>query len=524
MKSKNFIILIATMLVLIGMQLSAQTRVTARGDNAYRRTGIHNGNLVHTVFTNYGVICQPSLTKYPRGAWKYDNNGYIGDVSPLLGVLNPIKKYTPTSTGIQDTVDDTIHTVVITAVDRPGGGKASPGGKSWTLEPIPGYFNPSVNEDGKGVAMSHQPDTWPSSWPDEPTWSFSEDPYVISGDTITPTVDWNGYFGRGTLKIATEESYFWMDDNNDTQMFDGYGFMPDTNDVSRRGHALQVSVRGLQWGGDPVAQNVLFWLYNITNDGTTIYDQATFGLLVGTYVGIDGDEYNDDASFFDVRQSITYTWDFDNYIRPSANPKWLPNAYAVGYVAYAFLESPGNGVDGIDNDHDNASQSTSTAPSFLETDFQPRTLATGDKYVLIDKSTYKRTVHTVGATNETVYSMGAKFVVGPGIILPAEGNYDNSTLLVNPNAIDGIDNNLNGLIDESYTTHYRQYKKSPKGIVLIDTLNATQHFDYINGLGLSDLMIDDLLGFSMICSSSSSSLLLLLSILLLLFSKLSSIF
>jgi hypothetical protein len=497
MKNRNFIILAAALLVCLCMNLTAQTRVTTRGNAAYERVGIHNGNLVHTVFTNYGVIAQPSLTKYPRGAWKYDNNGYVGDVSPLFGILNPIKKYTPTTTGVQDTVADTLHTVVITAVSRPGGGKTSPGGKSWTLEPIPGFFNPAINQDGKGVAMSHQPDTWPSSWPDQPTWSFTESPYTINGDTITPSVDWNGYFGRGTLKIATQESYFWMDDNNDTQMFDSYGFLPDSNDVTRRGHALQVSVRGLQWGGDPVAQNCLFWLYNIKNDGTTTYDQSAFGLLVGTYVGIMGDEYNDDASFFDVRQSITYTWDFDNYIRPSANPYWLPNPSAVGYVAYAFLESPGNGIDGIDNDHDNATMGPSLAPYFIDTDFNSRTLSTGDKYVLISKDSLYikpnegRSVHTVGTKMDTVYSMGVKFVVGPGVVLPAEGNYDNSTLLVNPNAIDGIDNNLNGLIDECYTTHYRQYKKSPKGIVLIDTLNATQHFDFINSVGLSDWMIDE---------------------------------
>ena len=58
-----------------------------------------------------------------------------------------------------------------------------------------------------------------------------------------------------------------------------------------------------------LAQDVLFWLYNIKNDGTEIYDQATFGLLVGTYVGVEAPEYNDDASFL-IRENITYTWDF----------------------------------------------------------------------------------------------------------------------------------------------------------------------------------------------------------------------
>ena len=496
MKSNNSFILLITLVILAALQSYPQTtRVVKRGTDSYRKVGIHNGNQVHTVFTNYGVIAQPSLDKYPRGAWKYDNNGYIGDVSPVVGILNPIRDYD--TTGASKGVLDTIHTVVVTAVSRPGGGKASPGGKSWTFEPIPDFANPNINEDGKGIAMSHQPDTWPISWPDQPGYTFSEDPYVINGVTITPKVDWNGYFGKGKKKTTTsQESYYWMDDNNDEKMYDQYGFKPDSADGARRGHAIQVAVRGLQWGGDPVAQNVLFWLYNIKNDGTTTYDQADFGLIVGTYVGISGDEWNDDASFFDVREAITYTWDFDHYIRPSANPRWLPDPTAVGYVAYAFLESPGNGYDGIDNDHDNASYGVTSAPYFQESDFNPRTLVTGDKVVLIDKATYKRSYKTIGVTMDTVVSMGTKFVVGPGIILPAEGNYDQVSGSVNTNSLDGIDNNLNGLIDESYTTHYRQYKKSPTGVVLIDTVNATQYISdwstYDNRTSASpDLMIDE---------------------------------
>ena len=40
----------------------------------FRRTAIHNGNQVKTVFGNWGVIGQPA-TKGPRGAWKNPNNG-----------------------------------------------------------------------------------------------------------------------------------------------------------------------------------------------------------------------------------------------------------------------------------------------------------------------------------------------------------------------------------------------------------------------------------------------------------------
>ena len=128
---------------------------------------------------------------------------------------------------------------------------------------------------GKGVAMSHLPETWPAQWPDYPDWTYSGDPIIIDGIDKTPLVDWNGFFGRGQLN-ADQESYFWMDDNNDEENYQIQGFLPDANDLSRRGHALQVSVRGFQWSNF-LAQDVLFWLYNIKNDGTESYDQATFG-------------------------------------------------------------------------------------------------------------------------------------------------------------------------------------------------------------------------------------------------------
>ncbi len=39
-------------------------------------------------------------------------------------------------------------------------------------------------------------------------------------------VDWNGFFGRGQLN-ADQESYFWMDDNNDEENYQIQGFLPD---------------------------------------------------------------------------------------------------------------------------------------------------------------------------------------------------------------------------------------------------------------------------------------------------------
>jgi hypothetical protein len=486
MKIIKYSIVVLIFLVL-NAELFAQVHVTTRGTYTFRKAGVHRGNQVRTVFSNYGVIAQPG-DQGPQGAWKYDPDGYVGDVSPLIGVRLPIKDYNG------DGVNDTLVEVVITPVSRPGGGSSGPGGKAWGMEPIPGFADPNLSQTGEGVAMSHQPETWPSQWPDFPTWSYTGQPLTINGKTIIPAVDWNGYFGRAQFS-ADQESYWWMDDNNDEKMYRTYGFLCDSTDTLRRGQGLQVVCRGLQWSNF-LAQNVIFWLYNIKNDGTSIYDQTVFSVLVGTYVGIKGDEYNDDASFFNVRDAITYTWDYEpgmggkGYIRPEANPDWQPNPFAVGYIGYAFLESPGNPFDGIDNDGDNANFSQA-APFFTEADFQPRTINAGDKLILIDKNTYARSSFTMPNDTITVYSMGVPFFLQPGVTKLVEGNMDPATKLVNPNAYDGIDNNLNGLIDENYTIHFRQFKISPQNVVLIDTLNPVQYKNYITGQGMTDPMIDE---------------------------------
>src|SRR5690606_164708 len=136
----------------------AQQRITNRGSSTFRKVGVHRGNQVRTVFSNYGVIAQPG-SEGPRGAWRYDANGYVGDVSPLVGLRLPIRDYRRGSNP-PDGIPDTLYSVIITPVDRPGGGEGG-GGKSYTFEPIPGFANPLLDEVGKGVAMSHLPETWP---------------------------------------------------------------------------------------------------------------------------------------------------------------------------------------------------------------------------------------------------------------------------------------------------------------------------------------------------------------------------
>jgi hypothetical protein len=476
--------------VLLALAIAQTTQPSGR---EFRRTGIHNANLVRTVFGNWGVIGQPSQ-KGPRGAWIYDTNGYIGDVSPLVGA--EVKYYDPVA-------DTTIkfHSVVVCPVDRPATAREeSRTGKQWGFEPVSGYFN----ENSESVAMSTDPNSWPPYWPDR----------MAEPDDPGWGGQWNGFFGKGVTN-ADQESYFVLDDNNDEEFNDstlnnvviipappnkrrvGVAFRPDSLNLNRKGLGLEMKVRGMQWQ-QFLAADCIFWLYEIKNTSTTDYDKVAFGMLAGTYVGVTGtddspQEYDDDYSFFDVRRDLTYTGDYPNDNR--RNPKWQGK---VGIVGYAFLESPGNPYDGIDNDGDNrpgngSSDLIFTAPLFTPADFDSTLIRKGDQVVVIDND-YQRTLVTITKDTQTVVTKGASIQIIAGKTKLIEGNpitAKDGTMSINPNAYDGIDNDLDGLIDENYFLHYRQRRVDKTGVVLFDTLNPVAYVNFKTGQGLHDPLIDE---------------------------------
>ena len=475
MKTTHTILLLFLIGVLCGATVLAQT-----SGRENRRSAVMNGNQVRTVFGNWGVIGQPSDTR-PRGSWKDDNNGYLGDVSPFVGA----------EVKWQDT---TFRSVVSCPVARPTQlyDQSPVTGKDWTFEPVGGYFAAAPNQS---IAISNNSSTWPPMWPDK------------LNDGVDPgwKGQWNGYFGK---RISADlETYFVMDDNND-ERFNfalnnprSIAFRADSTNLSRNGLALEVRVRAMQWA-QFLAQDNIFWLYEISNKGMTTYDRVVFGMLVGTYVGVTGSddspqEYDDDWSFYDVFTNITYTGDFDrNTLR---NPRWNQK-FPVGMVGYAFLESPGNPFDGIDNDGDaDSSALGSLAPQFTSTSFDSTLITAGSRIILI-RDDYTRVPFTVPNRDSVkVKTRGMKDSVWiyPGKTKVAEGNVvldfqGNSS--VNRNAYDGIDNNFNGLIDENQFLHFRQFKRNrnPPFQILIDVLRPVRHVDVLSNLGTSPYsMIDE---------------------------------
>lgn len=204
----------------------------------------------------------------------------------------------------------------------------------------PGYFrsDPGINR-GRSPAVSNDPRTWPLAWidklndPDDPGWKNQ----------------WNGYFGK--RPAADQESFTVMDDN----YYDAWYFDPDSTDPTRRGLGLRIEVRGFQWA-NPQAGNVIFWHYDITNEGTHTYeDDILFGLYMDSGVGgsalsCDGIfESDDDNAYFDksLGLNLVYTWD-----KSGRGVDLSSNCSRTGYLGYAYLETPGNPFDGMDNDAD----------------------------------------------------------------------------------------------------------------------------------------------------------------------------
>jgi hypothetical protein len=462
-----------------------------RGNSLFRKFGIHNGNRIAITFRNDGSISGTNPNDI-RGAWPYPatQDSYIGDVDPIVGIELPLRDYSG------DGKIDTIHSSTITTGPRNGqSNKIDPtDGHFQGFEPIPGF----VNQVQDTIAMSHIPTSWPAVWPDHPDWV----------DLVTGRSVWNGYFGKGVTS-ADQESYFVMDDqqDNSVQRRTRYLFYPDSTDTTRHGMGLVVRVRGLQWS-QIQAQDVLFWLYEITNISTTDYSKVVFGEVVGGCVGDVGQVYvdcRDDLAFFDLNNNITYTWDSDD---KTTDPQWIPLNQVlpgvrnnIGYAGYAYLESPGNGFDGIDNDNDATDPSS---PAFEEKDFtfnsslnayvSTRTLHRTDpgtdpdwpanKIVLIDPKTYDRTVVALDTLLKSntdtayVYSLGVRYKI-----------YDGVTLVEIPN--NALDDNLNGLIDENHDLHYKRIFKDRNGVVLREDTRPIAYKNFIMNRGTTDVMIDE---------------------------------
>ncbi|NQT25150.1 hypothetical protein HQ585_07340 [candidate division KSB1 bacterium] len=316
--------------------------------------------------------------------------------------------------------------------------RTSPEQKSWTFEPVQGFQNPEL--DPMQIAKSDDPETWPpaseNGWRDK--WDDPVDPGWVGS--------WNGYFGKNNYRADQELFYRCSDD-----LYDRVNYQPDDTDPTRNGLGVLMDVRTMAWS-QVLINDVVFIIHDVKNDGTKRIPKTSFMIFLADYVGGDG---LDDEPFIDLQSDIAFLTDSDRTGMASFGGE------PVGVAAIKYLETPGNEVDGIDNDGD-ADQysnllsmiegdSEELLPHFSDDDFTPRDIGPGDKIVLIDLETFERQIMTYPENGGTVISMGVEIDLPVGGVIVEEDSIANLQ-----------DEDLDGLIDERYTLHRWRYDEISK--------------------------------------------------------------
>jgi hypothetical protein len=281
-----------------------------KGNHNETRRGYMDGNLVGTCYYNFGEIADWQNDPTQSGVWpKGTNHTYVDGVAVIV------------QAEAKDPQGNTIHPLETNYYEYTRHDVST--GVTYGWWPLPGY----ASRFQSSPAQSSDPTTWPPVWPDEPsTWNGR----------------WNGFFGNG-VQNADLETYFVFDDNEDREYILKNNFHPDAQDSTRGGLGMQVRARGFQWS-QVLAEDVIFWLYNITNMGTTDYAKTLFAQYVDWGIG-GHDNSSNNAGDYNQDLNLSYAWSTVSYGSPG---NWSP----VGYAGYAFLESPGISDDHIDNDRD----------------------------------------------------------------------------------------------------------------------------------------------------------------------------
>jgi hypothetical protein len=417
------------------------------GDQEYSTYGVHSGNQLRTFFWNDGQVGRrKNLTSIPQvgGEWPI-NSGHITlakmatwFASEVRGTDGVIRHIASESNGSW-TGDPSNHSSGDCDIDT---------GEWWTMTPLPGFYNPSpppAESDLPWIAMSHKTWSWPALWPDK---------MVDPNDPGWPG-SWDGYFGKNLFN-ADQESYYMMDDWHNKE----FPFYPDENDSSRRGLGFRVTVRGFQWSHIMV-EDIIFWLFDVQNIGTHLHDKVAFGIMCGPDIGGDGDS-SDDGGVYNLDMDLGAQIDANNIGEDGYTP--------VEVLGLAFLESPGNPFDGIDNDGDGKDGPGPTLSSDM---FEPRTVNVGDPVVIINYGTFERTVTTMPAGGVVINYLDREETIMPGALEEIQNNL--------------IDDNLNGLIDENNGSVYGEGDAA----IVRRLYDGAKYIDYFTGAGQDNKLIDE---------------------------------
>ncbi len=332
---------------------------TYRGAETSIARGVLDGNLIETNFRNHGEVSR--WNDNPFGIWPRSIGGrHIDGIAVLVSgrVHGERAKWAqaPYDYWRPGTPDTIINPVSVKY--RDAGTYVGPYGTVWGWLPLPGFHNPLrrnpiTNLREPTPALSDDPSSWPEFWPDK----------LYEEDSGWPRA-WNGMGGKGVFS-ADLESFYVMDDFLDYNYlidertgrpFSQFGiFYPDPADSTMGGMGLQMNVRILQWA-NILAEDTMFLIYRITNKGARNYGEIVnlprgpekTGLYFAQFVDYGlGNEEGDENAAFNPQLDIAYGWDQDGIGQRQSG-----GTYTLGYTGFAFLESPANAVDGLDNDED----------------------------------------------------------------------------------------------------------------------------------------------------------------------------
>jgi len=452
--------------VLVGLaagRLSGQSQLkTLYGDQNLLVSGEHAGNQFRTTFYNDGTWgINRNSTSDIGGEWPIGSGHiYMLDGNPFVGseVID--------EEGQLRHITSTVRSAASAPESENSSGDGSPDGQYWwTFLPVRGFYNeapPAEMSRTPRIAMSKWKWSWPSFWPDK-----SDDP-VDAGwandatDGIPTRAAWNGYFGKDQFN-ADEESYYVGDDSQNKE----WKFYPDPTDRSRQGLGLRMYGRGLQWS-NALVENALFILYDFENYSPHHHDKMVFGFKIGNNLGdtMSGQQDGaDDCGAYELDTDIAYMYDFDNLGGGGYTP--------VALIGGAFLESPGNPYDGIDNDGDGINGSGGVINEAM---FAERTLRAGETIVKIDYLTFERTVMPMPDDTLRIAYQNIEYKFWPGKVV---AEYPQNL----------IDDNLNGIIDENDGS---VFGTEPNQIVRFLYANpGVKYINYITGEGKDNLMIDE---------------------------------
>ncbi len=314
-----------------------------------RRDAILNGNRITTQIFNFGSISAPGNT-ITDIVW--NGLGYGYEFGPFVAAevvdtyLEDGRARDPQSVPLQDengalVLDENGNQIYVMRIVSDGlvsnGGEISPDGSTyWGWQPIScaepvGNFggiqvvNPLSTKiptnDDPDNDLDGKPDSWPDDWYNE-----ALEQYL-----------WPGALRQGASNADKETLYFMNDYNNSE-----FSYWPFPSDSTRRGLGLEVEVRLYQWA-NPLAEDVIFLIYTITNKSEKDLDKVIFGMWGDPHVGGPND-WPDDWAFYDEKLNMVFAWDDDGRSDIAGR--------VPGYFGYKFLESPGVDDDGIDNDGD----------------------------------------------------------------------------------------------------------------------------------------------------------------------------